>query len=62
MRKGQIVEVALRTDGRPIIFRSELVPARVIRCSTLLDRHQVVAVQFDDAQSDLQASSKAAAA
>lgn len=62
MRVGQAVEVALRTDGRPIIFRSELVPARVVRCSSLLDRHQVVAVKFDDTQAELKASSKSAAA
>ncbi len=62
IRAGQLVEIALKTDGRPIVFRNELVPARVVRCSSVLDRHQVVAVQFESLQEDLKAPSRAAAA
>jgi hypothetical protein len=61
LRNGETVEVALRTDGGPIVRRSELVPARVVRCSAIVDRHQVVAVQFDAEQGALGLTQRAAA-
>lgn len=62
MRNGQIVEIALRTDGRPIVLRNELVAARVVRSSAVVDRHQVIAVRFDEQQERLAAADRAAAA
>jgi len=62
VRQGQAVEVALRTDGRAIVLRSELVPAKVVRCSSVVDRHQVVALEFEEAQPELAAPARAAAA
>ena len=62
VRQGQMVEIALRTDGRAVVLRSELVPARVVRCSSVVDRHQIVAVRFDEEQRELTAPERAAAA
>ena len=62
IRQGQIVEIALRTDGRAIVLRSELVRARVVRCSTVIDQNQIVAIRFDEEQTQLAAPSQAAAA
>ncbi len=62
VRAGQTVEVALRTDGRVIILRNELVPAKVVRCSSVVGRHQVVALEFDEAQPELAVPARAAAA
>jgi c-di-GMP-binding flagellar brake protein YcgR len=62
VREGQSVEIALRTDGRAIVLRSELVPARVVRCSSVVDRHQILAVRFDQEQGKLAAPKRAAAA
>jgi len=60
--QGQTIEVALRTDGRPIVLRSEMAPAKVVRCSAVVDRHQVVAVRFDSEQGNLGVVERAAAA
>ncbi|GAB4386923.1 MAG: hypothetical protein Kow0022_17360 [Phycisphaerales bacterium] len=59
---GQKVEIALRDDGRALIHRSELIKAQVVRSSARLDRHQVLAVQFAEPQTQLAHPAKAVAA
>lgn len=59
---GQAIEIALRDDGHALIHRADLIRAQIVRSSARLDRHQVLAVQFDRPQAQLALPERAAAA
>ncbi len=49
LAEGQEIAVALPHENDAVIRASDLLSARVVRSSAVLDRHQVVAVQFENA-------------
>jgi c-di-GMP-binding flagellar brake protein YcgR len=50
LKVGESLELSLNWDGRPLMSRTELVKATVVRAGPMLEQSQQVAVRFDEPQ------------
>lgn len=61
LAEGQIVDVALPTRPGSLVLARDMIRARIVRSSSMLSGHQVLALQFDEPQHAIASPAAAAA-